>query len=93
MHLSYLIYLAVLFFLLVPGVLVTLPKGGSKMVVAATHAFVFIVVYVLTKKFFKMLAHKLEGFKEGGKGKITESGTKSSGTKSSGNKATRGGKK
>lgn len=64
MQISYLIYLAVLFFLLVPGVLVTLPKGGSKMVVAATHALVFIVVYVLTKKIYYIVSKKLEGFRE-----------------------------
>jgi len=63
MNISYLIYLAVLFFLLVPGVLVTLPKGGSKMVVAATHALVFIVVFVLTKKIYQMISRKLEGLK------------------------------
>jgi hypothetical protein len=37
--------LAVLFFVLTPGVLLRLPPGGSKMVVAATHAVVFALVW------------------------------------------------
>jgi hypothetical protein len=37
--------LAALFFVLTPGVLVSLPPGGSTLVVAATHAVVFAVVY------------------------------------------------
>ncbi len=46
-----LLYVAALFFVLTPGVLVRLPKGGSLMTVAATHALVFVVVYQLTHKF------------------------------------------
>ena len=34
---------AVLFFVLVPGVLVSLPPGGSRYVVAAVHAVVFVL--------------------------------------------------
>lgn len=41
----YLLTTAVLFFLLTPGVLLSLPPGGSKMVVAATHAVVFALVH------------------------------------------------
>ena len=44
------LFLAALFFVLTPGVLVSLPPGGSKLVVAATHAVVFALVYHLTKK-------------------------------------------
>lgn len=40
-------YCAILFFVLTPGILLTLPKGGSKMVVAATHAVVFATVCYL----------------------------------------------
>jgi hypothetical protein len=51
------LYMAVLFFLLVPGVLVTLPPGGKKMTVAFTHAVVFALVYYLTHKaVYRMLA-------------------------------------
>jgi hypothetical protein len=44
------VYAAVLFYLLTPGVLVSLPPGGSRMTVALTHAVVFGVVWMLTHK-------------------------------------------
>ncbi len=44
------IFVGALFFVLTPGILVTLPPKGSKVVVALTHAFVFAVVYCLTHK-------------------------------------------
>ena len=44
------VYAAILFFVLVPGILLRLPAGGSKMVVAATHAAVFGLVWYLTSK-------------------------------------------
>jgi hypothetical protein len=51
MHSVYMsLFIAVLFFALVPGVLVSLPQGGSKMTVAATHAVVFALVYHFTHK-------------------------------------------
>jgi hypothetical protein len=43
-------FIAVLFFLLTPGVLLRLPPGGSRMVVAATHAVVFAVLLHYTHK-------------------------------------------
>jgi hypothetical protein len=43
-------FVAVLFFVLTPGVLLRLPPGGSKLVVAATHAVVFALVYHFTHK-------------------------------------------
>ena len=44
------LYLVLLFVVLTPGVLLHLPPGGSKLVVAATHGVVFAVVYYLTQK-------------------------------------------
>jgi len=44
------VFLAVLFFVLTPGVLLRLPMGGSKLAVAATHAIVFALVYHFTHK-------------------------------------------
>ena len=44
------LYLAILFFVLTPGTLVSLPPGGSKVVVSLTHASVFAIVYLLTHK-------------------------------------------
>jgi hypothetical protein len=45
-----LLVLAALFFVLTPGVLVSLPPGGSTLTVAATHAVVFVLLYVLVAK-------------------------------------------
>lgn len=44
------LYAAVLFFVLTPGVLLSLPPGGSRTTVAPTHAVVFGVVWALTHK-------------------------------------------
>jgi len=44
------LYLAVLFFVLTPGVIVSLPPGGSRITVALTHAVVFAIVFTLTRK-------------------------------------------
>jgi hypothetical protein len=54
------VYAAVLFYLLTPGVLVTLPPGASRMTVNLTHAAVFGVAWMLTHKMaWKMLGgHK-----------------------------------
>ena len=59
------LYVAALFFVLTPGVLVSLPPGGKKMTVALVHAVVFATVYQLTHK---MVARVLnEGFQEAAK--------------------------
>ena len=42
-----------LFYLLTPGILVTLPPGGSKQTVALTHAVVFAVVSKFVWMFIK----------------------------------------
>ena len=44
------LYLAILAFLLTPGVLVRLPPGGRPVVVALTHALVLSLVWGLTHK-------------------------------------------
>ena len=41
---------ALLFFVLTPGVVVSLPAYGSQLTVAATHAAVFGVVWALLSK-------------------------------------------
>lgn len=43
------LFVAALFYVLTPGILVTLPNKGSKMV-AATHALIFAVVFGLVHK-------------------------------------------
>ena len=45
-----LVVLGLLFLALTPGVLVTLPPGGSTLTVAITHAVVFVVVYTFLVK-------------------------------------------
>ncbi len=45
MSYTYLITTALLFFVLTPGVLLSLPPGGSKWTVAAVHAVVFAIVH------------------------------------------------
>ena len=54
------VYAAVLFYALIPGVLVSLPPGASRMTVNLTHAAVFGVAWMLTHKMvWKMLGgHK-----------------------------------
>ena len=42
------LFTGLLFFVLVPGVLVSLPPKCSKMVVALTHAAIFALVYHFT---------------------------------------------
>ena len=49
MNMYMMLYFAALFFVLTPGILLSLPRGGSKTMVAATHAAVFAVVVYLTK--------------------------------------------
>jgi len=58
------LFIALLFFVLTPGVLLRLPPGGSKMMVAATHAVVFALVYHLTQKMVWKMFYGNEGFAE-----------------------------
>ena len=45
------LFIVILFFILTPGVLLSLPPKGSKMMVAAVHAIVFALLFTLTNKF------------------------------------------
>ena len=56
------LYAAILFFVLVPGVLLSIPRKGSKLVVAAVHALVFGLIYHFTHKLVWRLGVSLEGF-------------------------------
>ena len=51
------LYTALLFFLLTPGILLTLPPKGKKMTVAVVHALVFGLVFSLTHNMVKKLTH------------------------------------
>jgi hypothetical protein len=64
MQTSEIIYAAVLFFLLTPGILLSLPPKSSPKVVAATHAVVFAIVFCLTRSIVSGLVQPLgiDGF-------------------------------
>jgi hypothetical protein len=47
------LYIAVLFFVLTPGILVHFPNRGSKLVVALTHGVLFAVIFYFTYKFVR----------------------------------------
>jgi hypothetical protein len=55
------LYVAILFFVLTPGILLSLPKGGSKFKVAGVHALVFAVVFYFTHKLVWRFGVTLEG--------------------------------
>lgn len=61
MNLIMMIYAFLLFFILTPGVLLTLPPKGSKMIVAITHGVVFAVVWTLTHKIIWHATSSMEG--------------------------------
>lgn len=62
MHWLMSLYTALLFFVLVPGVLVTLPPGGKKTTVALVHAVVFAALYHLTHKMVWRMVSPYENF-------------------------------
>jgi hypothetical protein len=62
MNLFVSLYVVLLFVLLTPGVLLTLPKGGSKLTVAVVHGFVFALVWHFTHKMVWRATAGLEGF-------------------------------
>lgn len=55
-------FTALLFFVLTPGVILTIPSNGSKIVVAVVHGIVFALVYYLSYKTVWALTRKYEGF-------------------------------
>ena len=62
MQLTTVLVVAALFVALTPGVLLTLPKGGAKLTVAAVHGVVFAIVLTLVNKYVSRVS--LEGFQE-----------------------------
>ena len=56
------LYLALLFVVLTPGVLLTLPKGGARITVALVHGLVFAVVYHFTYKTVWRMSMSMDGF-------------------------------
>ena len=62
MDLYFSAYLMLLFVVLTPGVLLTLPKKGSKLTVAAVHGLVFVVLYYFTAPLVLSMSVPTEGF-------------------------------
>lgn len=57
-HIYMSLYVALLFFVLTPGVLLRLPPGQSSLVVAMTHAAVFALVFHFTNSMvLELTAH------------------------------------
>ena len=61
-HPLMLVFSAVLFFVLTPGIFLSLPSGGTKYTKAAVHAVVFAVVFYLTYKLVLNYLYMNEGF-------------------------------
>jgi len=58
------LYVAALFVALTPGVLLSLPKGGSRVTQAAVHGLVFALVFHLTYKMVWRVVSQLDGFED-----------------------------
>jgi pyruvate/2-oxoglutarate dehydrogenase complex dihydrolipoamide acyltransferase (E2) component len=56
------LYLALLFVVLTPGILLTIPRKGPKLTVAVVHGLVFALVYYFTHSFVWQLTAGMEGF-------------------------------
>lgn len=59
------LYVVVLFFVLTPGILLSIPSKTSKHVVALTHAVVFAVVFHFTYKPICNVSSKMKRNAEG----------------------------
>ena len=58
------LYMALLFVVLTPGVLFTLPKGGSKLTIAAVHGLLFLAVYYFTSEMvWRAVSEDFQGMK------------------------------
>jgi hypothetical protein len=53
------VYAFLLFFVLTPGVLLSLPPKSGKMTVALTHALVFALIWTFTHKMVWQFSHGL----------------------------------
>ena len=73
MNWAFSLYVAILFFLLTPGILLSLPPKGGKFLVAAVHAIVFAVLLHFTGSFVAGVSTKLTPIapvvQEGARGK------------------------
>ena len=61
-HLLMTAFTALLFVVLTPGIVVTLPPKAPTIVVAVTHGVIFALIYGITHKAVWHLTQKFEGF-------------------------------
>ena len=66
MHAYISLYIAALFVALTPGILVTLPKGGSKIKVAIAHGLIFTAVLYFSYEPVLRSLRSMERFQSGG---------------------------
>ena len=64
MNVYMLAYMALLFVVLTPGVVLSLPPRGSKLTVAVVHGLVFAAVWHFTNKVVARATRSMEGFQE-----------------------------
>jgi len=66
MNIVLFIIFVLLFVVLTPGIVVSLPPKSSKLITAITHGFIFALIWTLVNKFlFKATTMKTVTFKEG----------------------------
>ena len=58
LHIFMSLFIFLLFLLLTPGILLTIPPKGSKLVVALVHALVFTLVFQFTHKLVWNMIYK-----------------------------------
>lgn len=58
------LYAALLFVVLTPGVLLRLPPKGSLLTVAVVHGVVFALVFCLTSSYVRQLTANISGFED-----------------------------
>ena len=63
------LFIVILFFVMTPGILFSLPKGGTFMMKVAVHAVLFALIYHFTHKMVWRTLY--EGFEDAKKGKDT----------------------
>lgn len=88
------VYVGLLFYVLLPGVLVSLPRKGSKMIVALTHAVIFALVLQLTYKLVWKLVSQygMDGFQDASGAKPPTSSTTTTTSRVKQDAGTSGGK-
>jgi len=66
MNIVLFIIFVLLFVVLTPGIVVSLPPKSSKLITAITHGFIFALIWVVVNKFlWKAITRKTVTFKEG----------------------------